>query len=88
MEVVKVSHRILSTMNVGVARLSLFEFDKRRVYRNKNGEVNSEVPFKQLSYALNVGKKVMWLSAHEWSCLRDLVLKAGERLDGADSPAD
>lgn len=75
-KVVKVGHKMTGSVRVGPVAIKAYEFDKRRVFRSRDGQVLAEIPFSQMAYVLSVGQdKSLWFSPYQLGCLRELASK-------------
>lgn len=73
MEIEKDSHKLVSASRRGWLWLKEFRFAKRRIYRNKAGEVTNEVPFVEHSYLISCRSQAIWLRPEELRDLKDLL---------------
>ena len=69
----------LSFDRSGALRFSSWHFEKRKVYKNSEGEVRLELPIKETLFLISKGNIALWLRPEE---IRDLknMLEAQQEL--------
>jgi len=77
-EIQKDSHKLLSESRCGWLRLKEFRFVKRRIYKNRQGEVVQEVPFTEHVILISCRKQALWLRPLELRDLKELLEDAEE----------
>ena len=82
MEIQKVSHKLVSQSHSGRLWLKHFRFVKRRVYKNKDGEVLQEVPFTEHAYLVSCGEQAVWLRPEEVRDLKELLEELEQEAPG------
>ena len=73
MEIQKDSHKLVSASRRGWLQLKEYRFNKRRVYRDRQGEVSQEVPFTEHVFLISCRNQAIWLRPEQLRDLKDLL---------------
>lgn len=78
-EIVVDKKEMLYGDRTGALKLGVWRFEKRKIFRDNEGEVNVEMPMNETLFLIAKGKSAVWLKPEE---IRDLknMLDAQEKL--------